>query len=291
VLIIDCPGLTDVRAENSKMTIEFLSHIDVGIFVVTGSADASQKENYLDLKKHAKKMFVVLNKIDEWERLEESEYLSVVTQWKEVLGIDEIFGTCTFGYDKKSRQDMPMDIRGVDKLREAIFNFLDKEKKSILFARQMSKKEKYAIGIITTALSAVVFEAFIPGSAAYITATQLVAITSLYYLHTGNVMSKSSALSLLPAFIGQNLGKTAFLWAKSVLPPTGVVDAAAAAIAAGITLAMLAAVHSVLRDGHELNSDALKSVFTKFNSVVKELKWEDLKNPQRIIETIKRLLG
>lgn len=41
VLIIDCPGLSDVRRENSDLTKRFLSFIDMGIFVVTGSADAS----------------------------------------------------------------------------------------------------------------------------------------------------------------------------------------------------------------------------------------------------------
>ena len=45
VLIIDCPGLDDVRKEKSAETKDFLSKIDLGIFVVTGSADASQKAN------------------------------------------------------------------------------------------------------------------------------------------------------------------------------------------------------------------------------------------------------
>ena len=47
VRLIDSPGLDDVRAENSEITREFLKHIDVGILVVTGASDASQKR-YLD---------------------------------------------------------------------------------------------------------------------------------------------------------------------------------------------------------------------------------------------------
>ncbi len=49
VRLIDSPGLDDVRAENSAITQEFLKHIDVGILVVTGAADASQKRFLDDL--------------------------------------------------------------------------------------------------------------------------------------------------------------------------------------------------------------------------------------------------
>jgi len=55
VLIIDCPGLSDVREENSAETENFLRKIDLGIFVVTDSADVSQKANYENLKRNAKK--------------------------------------------------------------------------------------------------------------------------------------------------------------------------------------------------------------------------------------------
>jgi ribosome biogenesis GTPase A len=42
VYLIDSPGLDDVRQENSEVTKNILKHIDIGIFVVTGSSDASQ---------------------------------------------------------------------------------------------------------------------------------------------------------------------------------------------------------------------------------------------------------
>lgn len=63
VCLIDSPGLDDVRKENSEVTKKFLKHIDVGIFVVTGSSDASQKGNLDDLKKDCDSIFVALNKI------------------------------------------------------------------------------------------------------------------------------------------------------------------------------------------------------------------------------------
>lgn len=239
VLIIDCPGLDDVREENSEETRKFLGSIDLGLFVVTGSADATQKANFEDLKKSSNKVFVVLNKIDEWDDLEESAYEDVKKQWCGILGVDRVFGTCTKGFDPKMRESAPMDIRGVDELRDEIFNFLNTEGKALLFARHLRSKENYAIGIIVAAVIAVAGEAFIPGSAVYITATQVVAITSLNYLYKGEVLNKSSALALLPTFAGESLGMSAFLWAKSFLPPTLVLDAAAAGIAVVITFAML----------------------------------------------------
>lgn len=69
VRLIDSPGLDDVRADHSKITQEFLKHIDVGILVVTGAVDASQKKFLDDLQTHCDSVFVVLNKIDEWDRL------------------------------------------------------------------------------------------------------------------------------------------------------------------------------------------------------------------------------
>lgn len=295
VLIMDCPGLDDVREENSVETKKFLDSIDLGLFVVTGSADASQEANFNDLKSNSKKIIVILNKIDEWDDLEPSAYKSVVKQWKSVLGEDKVFGTCTKGYDPKMRQSAPMDIRGIEDVREEIFDFLENQGKAILFARHLKNKEKYALGIIGTALMAVVGEAFIPGSAAYITGTQVVAITALHYLYTGNVLSKTSALALLPTFAGQAIGMNVFLFAKSFLPPTGVVDLAAAGVALVITFAMLAAVKWVLENGYSLErKDILKKAFDDFKSVGGELKtmtFSDLKSKENIINFVRRLLS
>lgn len=295
VLIVDCPGLDDVREENSAETKNFLDSIDLGIFVVTGSADASQKENFDDLKKNSKRTLVVLNKIDEWDDLEESAYDEVVNQWRTALGVDKVFGTCAKGFDPKMRKSAPMDIRGVEALREEVFNFLNTEGKALLLARHLRSKEGYAIGIIGTAIVAVAGEAFIPGSAAYITATQVVAITSLNYLYRGEVLSKSSALALLPTFAGESLGTTAFLWAKSFLPPTLILDAAAAGIAMVITFAMLAAVKWMLENEHSLNEkDVLKKIFANFKKIGEELgdiKIEDLNNKKNLLALLGRLLA
>ncbi len=294
VLIIDCPGLDDVRKENSNQTKEFLKSIDLGIFVVTGSADATQKSNFDDLRKYSKNTIVVLNKIDEWDDLEDGAINDVVDQWRKVLGVDKIFRTCVKGYDPKFKKDAPMDQRGIDEIIEAIFTFLRQNKKDILLARHMKDKASYALRIIASSLVAVASEAFIPGSAAYITATQVIAISSLNYLYTGEVLNKSSALALMPSFIGETLGSSLFLLAKSFLPPTGVLDAAAAGIAATVTFAMLAAVKWMLENNHSLTEkDMLKEAFNVFRNSGGELKKisiDDFNNKARLFALLARLM-
>jgi small GTP-binding protein len=295
VHLVDSPGLDDVRAENSELTKKFLKHIDIGIFVVTGSSDSSQKKNLDDLRKHCDAIFVVLNKIDEWDDLDPSVLEDIAQQWKTDLGVEEIYPTCAKGYDPKSRFPT-MDIRGVAKLRSDIEAFLEKKGKDLLLVRHMAQKQSYAVKIITTALAAVAGQAFIPGSAAYITATQGVAIASLYYLYTGKVLSSKVALGILPTFIAQTAGSNLFLFVKSFLPSTGIIDMAAAGVAVSITLALLATVNHLLSTGAELEQkELLKSKFQTYHQeakdALKKLALTDMTDLNALTAVATKLLG
>jgi small GTP-binding protein len=269
VCLVDSPGLDDVRASNSEVTRKFLSHVDVGIFVVSGASDASQKKNLDDLKNNCDSIFVVLNKIDEWDDLDETALDDVISQWKNNLGVDRIYPTCTKGYDPKSRI-RELNIKGVNKLRSDIEDFLEKKGKDLLLARHMAEKQSYAVKIIATALASVAGEAFIPGSAVFITATQGVAIASLHYLYTGKVMSPHAALAILPPVIAENAGSSLFLFIKSFLPPTGIIDIVAAGVAVSVTLALLAAINHILSSGAEIEEgDLLRSKFKKYQKQTK----------------------
>jgi small GTP-binding protein len=271
VYLIDSPGLDDVRGENSEITQKFLRHIDVGIFVVTGSSDASQKKSLDDLRQHCDSLFVVLNKIDEWDDLDSTVLDEVLNQWKSDLKVDKIYPTCTKGYDPKSRQPK-MDIRGIACLRSDIEGFLEKKGKDLLLARHMAKKQSYAVKIIAVALVAVAGQAFIPGSAAFITATQGVAIASLHYLYTGKILSSQAAIGILPTFLAETAGSSLFLFVKSFLPPTGIVDVAAAGVAIIITLALLATVNHILSSGAELEQEELmRSKFRTYHRQAKDM--------------------
>lgn len=282
VCLIDSPGLDDVRAANSEVTKHFLKHIDVGIFVVTDSSDVSQKKNLEQLRQSCDSIFVVLNKIDKWDRLKPGALDEVIDQWKTDLEVDIIYPTCTNGYDPQDYSPT-MDIRGVYQLRSDIEAFLEKKGKDLLLKRHITEKQSYAVKIISAALLSVAVEAFIPGSAAYITATQSVAIASLYYLYTGKILEPQAAIAILPTFLAETAGSSLFLFVKSFLPPTGIIDAAAASVAVSITLALLATINHILSTGATLEEkELLKSHFrtyqTQARSVIKDLGSTDVRD-------------
>jgi len=150
----------------------------------------------------------------------------------------------------------------------------------------MGDKKTYAKGIIVTAVAAVGIQAALPGKAFFITATQMAAITSLYYLYTGTILSKGAVLALLPVFAGQAVATNVFLFFTSFIPPTGVIEIAAAITAISITSAMLAAVNFVLSSGMELTekdtTGILKAKFNEYRnrvgSILKRLGMTDIRN-------------
>jgi small GTP-binding protein len=295
VYLVDSPGLNDVRVENSEVTRKFLEHIDVGIFVVTGSLDALQKKNLDDLKQHCDSIFVVLNKIDEWDDLDPAALDDVINQWKNDLGVDKIYPICTKGYDPRSRVPK-LDIKGVSQLRKDIEKFLEKKGKDLLLARHMAEKQSYAVKIIAVALAAVAGEAFLPGSAVNITATQGVAIAFLYYLYTGKALSSQAAIAILPTFLADTAGSSLFLFVKSFLPPTGILDVAAAIVAIIITLALLATVNHLLSNGAELEQEELlRSKFRVYHrqakEVLKELALTDVRDLPSWSVIVTKFLG
>ncbi len=270
--IIDTPGLDDLKRENSEKTQGFLAHIHVGILVVTGSADASQQAVYQDLCKRAGRVFVVLNKVDAGDDLEDSALNEVMEQWCGALATPRIYPTCTRGYDPQSKPTAPIIVRGVEELREDIYKFLATDGSEILFAACMRDKRSAALRIIVGACIAVAGEAFVPGpgvGTALTTSTQVTAISALYYAYTGRYLASSSVLALLPAFLGKTTGETAFLFLKSMLPPTGLLDVMAAGVAVAVTLPMLLAVSATLASGAGLEDRArLKDTFSRFQSLV-----------------------
>lgn len=296
VKIIDSPGLDDVRSENSQVTKEFLEHIDVGLLVITGASDATQKQHLDALRKSCSSIFVVLNKIDEWDKHSTSALKSVIEQWKKDLQIDKIYPVCAFGYDPETAPDFPLDLRGVDQLRGDIESFLEKEGKDLLLARQMAEKQSSAIKIIAGALVAIAGQVFLPGSAAFIAATQASAIASLYYIYNGKALAPKAAVALLPCFASQAIFSNVFLFVQSFIPPTGVIDAAAAVTAVITTTSMLAAVNYLLATGVKLEEKRLlQETFRKYKTqaskeVFLNVKLENLKNPDYIRETIKRFI-
>ena len=280
-LIVDSPGLDDVVQENSGETIEFLKHIDLGVLVVHGSPDASQKKHYDDLRHNTEKVLVVVNKIDQWDTLRASGVEAVLAQWREMLGVDRAYPTCTIGFDPESEPDTKMDLRGVDEVRNEIETFFQDTGKDLLFAHLMGDKKPAVTNCIAVALAAVAVESFIPGSAILITATQAIAIAKLYYIYNGKSLNARSALAALPSFAAKSIGMNLFLWGKTLIETTTLITgpfiqvaigSVGVAVAVSLTLGILATINFMFQQGYDLTQkDALQ---TKFGL---------LKDPARVI--------
>lgn len=158
---------------------------------------------------------------------------------------------------------------GVDLLRAALLN----EALGHLGAtveRVRQAKRPFAVAIIASATLVSGAEGVLPGAAAFIVATQVSAIASLYYLYRGKWMGRTQVLTLLPVFASEAAGGSLFLFAKSFFPPTGIGDVAGAVVAASISLAMLGAVARVLEQGYSLDErEKLREAFQRMSAKTK----------------------
>ncbi len=250
VLIVDSPGLDDIRAENSRITRDFLRSIDVGIFVVTGSADDTQRRLYEELKRACEATFVVLNKIDEWDRYSEAALDKVVDQWGEALGVDEIHLTTTWGYDPELDGDAPLDLRGVDELRADLEAAL--EDKVLRLARHMRRRLPYAAEIVSGALTITSRLPVLRASPAASVVAQVRAICAMHFLYTGNTLGRAAALAVLPVVARCAPLTWLALWLPPLMPVWLLLRGLAARLRAGLTFGLLAAVQGALAAGEPL---------------------------------------
>lgn len=290
IIVSDLPGLNDNNQQNSQVTIHALKDVDIGILIVTGSSDTSQKANYDLLKKHCKLVYVVLNKVDEYQRKPKS-LLDVTAQWHRDLGLspnEKIWHTCCEGYDPNDEGE-DLNLQGISELRDDIlqtaFTQHGLKEKALKLTKELEGKSVAAKKAVIMGVIGAVTAAFIPGpSAAYITATQIGAILSIHFAYTDKMMTKATAGALVAFFAGQAAVSTVFLWAISIFPVKGGIGEVAAGITAfTITLPMLTSINWMYKTSGSLdNKDELKS---KFNEIKAELEKISLTN--LILEAIK----
>ncbi|MCX2760073.1 50S ribosome-binding GTPase [Vibrio sp. Sgm 22] len=314
VIVWDTPGLNDLDEKNVKTTKDFLAKgHDLAILIVSGAADSGQKENYEVLKSSVPKgnMLVVLNKADS---LSKANRETIISQWKEKLDLassETIYCCSSRGYDPEDKiidqytQEetpisvddfgIPRTVFGVDEITKDIAKKLEKINKDLLFLKSQQNKSKAALLAITAACVSAGIAAFFPGSGVTVTGIQVGAICGLYYIYTGTMLSKTQALAMLPAYATQAIGRNLFLWAKSIMPPTGYIDAAAVGIAVTLTVSMLLTVNYMLKNNLDLmDTAATKGIFGDFDSqlgkIVKGASKTDWANPDFWKKVISRLV-
>ena len=73
-------------------------------------------------------------------------------------------------------------------------------------------------------------------------------------------------------FAGQAIATNVFLFFTSFIPPTGVIEVAAAVTAISITSAMLLAVNYALANGFDLkDTEVLKRKFREYRSIISQM--------------------
>ncbi|MBO1351526.1 MAG: 50S ribosome-binding GTPase [Hormoscilla sp. GUM202] len=290
IQIIDTPGLVDVVEENSKVTEKVLKGgVDVGILLLHGVTDLSQKEIYEQVKSGAQSVFLVRNFIDQ-ESKKIREQLD--NQWRQHLNLrkdQRIYGVSCRGYDPEDRiidpisgeeheiplneYGVPKTIKGVNELQNDVIAEMFKIGKSVFLARELNGKRKQALAIISTACVTCVAAQFIPGTIAIIGATIAGAISSLKYLYTGSFASKSEAKNIMGIFVTEGiggLGVVAYEFFVSFLPPNGILDTAGIILTIPYYAAMLIVVQNYLEQGLEISKS--ESTDEKIKSIYKDLR-------------------
>ena len=113
--------------------------------------------------------------------------------------------------------------------------------------------------------------AFLPGSAIPITAAQGTAIMTIHYIYTNEIISTKHVLAAIPLFASQSIGSSIFLFAKSFLPPTGIVDVAAAGVAVSVNW--------MYENGYNFdNKQEVKEQYKKFYQLLKDIGLKDIFN-------------
>lgn len=211
---------------------------DAALLVVRGAPGEGSKELVAEAGKDAKTTLVAVHARD----LEPDADDEVRAGWSAVVDPSRLYLTST-------KAGSP--AHGVDELRAALLR-IALEGVEVPIDRARRAKRPYATAIIAGAALVAAAEGLLPGAAAFVVATQVGAIVSLYYLYTGRMLARSQALALIPAFATQAVGGSVFLFVKSFLPPTGVGDAVAAGVAASMTISVLGAVAWALEQGYSL---------------------------------------
>jgi hypothetical protein len=234
-----------------------MSALDAIVWVVRGEPDDGARASVDALRAQAKAVYVAVHARDAADAKKDDDAHAA---WAALVGPEHVYLTAT-----------PPEhaARGVDELRAALLQQA-LAGVGVSIDRARLAKRPYATSIVAGAALVSAAEGLLPGAAAFVLATQVGAITSLYYLYTGKWMGRTQVLSLLPVFASEAAGGSAFLIVKSFLPPTGVADVVAAGVASSMTIAMLGAVTWALEQGYELDQkQQLKLAFRRLQAKTK----------------------
>ncbi|MGG0655254.1 GTPase [Rummeliibacillus pycnus] len=251
IIFVDTPGLDDIKAENSAVTMNFYQQADIVLFFLNAAGTVLSDSELASLKKISevnKDIIIVLNKIDAADDIPSLvKYIQDHTNY--TYPVTPI--------SSRTGENMEM-------LQNKILELLESKKKEVLMAKHMADKsataKKWILG--AGASAAAIGAVPIPG-ADFIPLTTLqvglmVKLSTLY----DKPVSKDRAKEMIIATVVGNVGKTIFRQIVKFVPAAGTV--AGASVAGAMTISLGYAVKYAHEHDIELEAKTLKPLYDLF---------------------------
>ena len=251
ILFVDTPGLDDVNAVNSQVTLDYYKKADVILFFLNAAGTVlsdNELKNLKDISKTNKDIIIVLNKIDASDDVpEQVKYIEDKTENKFLIA----------PISSRTGENMTM-------LQKHLLEVLQKKSKDLLMGKHMKDKSSIATkwilgaGVSATAVGALP----VPGSDFIpLTSIQIGMMLKLANLYD-KPLSKENARELIIATIVGNAGKTAFRQLVKLVPAAG--SAIGASIAGATTVSLGYAMKYMYEHNIDINEQQLKAVYDRF---------------------------
>ncbi|OQZ04544.1 MAG: hypothetical protein B6D34_03110 [Candidatus Brocadia sp. UTAMX1] len=149
ILLVDTPGVGSTFLHNTETTYEFLDHLDAALFLMSADVPVSQVEKELldTIKGSTRKIFFVLNKIDNFIAKEIEEIAAFNKQVLEEMGftVQEIWPVSAREALKAKtvNNDIQLSQSGLLGLEDALGSFLSLEKGKIVLNTTISRTKRF----------------------------------------------------------------------------------------------------------------------------------------------------
>ncbi|TDM12293.1 GTPase [Macrococcus lamae] len=251
ILFVDTPGLDDVNATNSKVTLDYYKKADVILFFLNAAGTVlseNELKNLMEIGKTNKDIIIVLNKIDAADDVpEQVKYIEDKTSNKYLIA----------PISSRTGENITM-------LQNHLLDILKKKSKDLLMGKHMKNKSKIADKwILGAGVSAAAVGALpVPGSDFIpLTSIQIGMMLKLANLYN-KPLSKENARELIIATIVGNAGKAAFRQLVKLVPGAG--SAIGASIAGAATVSLGYAMKYMYEHNIEITDQQLKIIYDKF---------------------------
>jgi small GTP-binding protein len=147
--LVDTPGVGSIHERNTGMTYAYLPEVDAAVFVTSVESPLGQTETeFLDaIRQHVRKVFLVLNKVDQLDPDARDEVLAftedVLARQLGIPGARVFPVSARQALQAKRAHDGPaLEASGLPSLERALATFLDTERRSAFLVALLDRADK-----------------------------------------------------------------------------------------------------------------------------------------------------